>query len=94
MDTTNLLAIGLPVGMEWIIILVVVLLFFGGAKIPQLMKGIGKGVGEFQSGLHQGKRALTKAMEEATKEDEEESTKKDQEEAVKSDVSSADKSTS
>ena len=86
MDTTNLLAIGLPVGMEWIIVLVVVLLFFGGAKIPQLMKGIGKGVGEFQSGLHQGKRALTKAMEEATKEDEDE--------AAKSDVSSADKSTS
>ena len=86
MDTTNLLAIGLPVGMEWIIILVVVLLFFGGAKIPQLMKGIGKGVGEFQSGLHQGKRALTKAMEEATKEDEDK--------APKSDVSNAQKSTS
>ena len=69
MDMSQILAIGLPQGMEWVIILVVVLLFFGGAKIPQLMKGIGKGVGEFQAGLHQGKRALNKAMEEAANED-------------------------
>ena len=68
---TELIAVGFPVGMEWVVIAVIVLLFFGGAKIPQLMKGIGKGVGEFQSGLHQGKRALAKAMEEATDEDEE-----------------------
>ena len=32
---------------EIIIILVIVLLFFGGRKIPELMKGLGKGVKEF-----------------------------------------------
>lgn len=41
----------MPTGWEWIIILVVVLLLFGGKKIPELMKGIGKGVKGFKEGL-------------------------------------------
>lgn len=36
-------------GPEIIIILVVVLLLFGGKKIPELMRGLGKGVKEFKS---------------------------------------------
>lgn len=76
MNMTQLFAIGLPTGPEWIIILVVILLFFGGAKIPQLMRGLGKGVGEFQAGMAQGKRALQKAMDEAAKEDEGAETEK------------------
>ena len=35
-------------GQELIIILIVVLLLFGGKKIPELMKGLGKGVKEFK----------------------------------------------
>ena len=42
---------------EIIIILIIVLLLFGGRKIPELMKGLGKGMKEFKN---------------ATKEDEEE----------------------
>jgi sec-independent protein translocase protein TatA len=42
---------GLPAGSEWIIILVVVLLLFGGKKIPELMKGIGKGIRGFKDGM-------------------------------------------
>jgi sec-independent protein translocase protein TatA len=41
----------LPSGMEWPIILIVVLLLFGGKKIPELMKGIGKGIKGFKNGL-------------------------------------------
>jgi len=41
----------LPSGMEWPIILIVILLLFGGRKIPELMKGIGKGVRGFKDGL-------------------------------------------
>ena len=37
----------MPGGSEWILIFLVVLLFFGGKKIPDLMRGIGKGVREF-----------------------------------------------
>ena len=33
---------------EIILILAIVLLFFGGRKIPELMKGLGKGVKEFK----------------------------------------------
>ncbi len=34
---------------ELIVILVVVLLLFGGRKIPEFMKGLGKGIREFKS---------------------------------------------
>lgn len=36
---------------EIIIIALIVLLLFGGAKIPELMKGLGKGVKSFKDGL-------------------------------------------
>lgn len=35
-------------GMEWIIIVMVVLLLFGGRKIPELAKGLGSGIKEFK----------------------------------------------
>ena len=35
-------------GSEMIIILIIVLLLFGGRKIPELMKGLGKGMKEFK----------------------------------------------
>ena len=41
------LLFAMPGGTEWILILIVVLLFFGGRKIPELMRGIGRGVKEF-----------------------------------------------
>ena len=37
---------------EIIIIALVVLLFFGGKKIPELMKGLGKGVKSFKDGMN------------------------------------------
>lgn len=39
---------GLPGGMEWILILAVVVLLFGAKKIPELMKGLGSGIREFK----------------------------------------------
>ena len=41
------LLLAMPGGSEWVLILLVVLLFFGGRKIPDLMRGIGRGVREF-----------------------------------------------
>jgi sec-independent protein translocase protein TatA len=43
--------IGMPTGWEWIIILIAILLLFGGKKIPELMKGIGKGIKGFKDGM-------------------------------------------
>lgn len=48
----NILLFGnLGVG-EIVIIALVVLLFFGGKKIPELMKGLGKGVRSFKEGVN------------------------------------------
>tara|TARA_B100000927_G_scaffold20624_2_gene15745 strand:- start:4879 stop:5061 length:183 start_codon:yes stop_codon:yes gene_type:complete len=42
-------------GPEMIVILVVILLLFGGKKIPQLMRGLGQGIKEFKSASKEGK---------------------------------------
>lgn len=39
----------IPSGMELVIVLFVVLLLFGGRKIPELMRGVGKGIREFNN---------------------------------------------
>lgn len=36
---------------EWVIIALVVLLLFGGKKIPELMRGLGKGIKSFKQGM-------------------------------------------
>jgi sec-independent protein translocase protein TatA len=36
-------------GYEWILIVLVVVLLFGGRKIPELMRGLGSGIKEFKS---------------------------------------------
>lgn len=45
-------------GSEWLIILIIVLLLFGGKKIPELMRGLGKGVKSFKDGVEDAKREL------------------------------------
>ena len=45
-------------GWEWLIILIVVLLLFGGKKIPELMKGVGRGISSFKEGLNEAKKEL------------------------------------
>ncbi|TAH38541.1 MAG: twin-arginine translocase TatA/TatE family subunit [Planctomycetota bacterium] len=45
-----------PQGMEWVIILVIALLLFGGAKLPSLMRSMGSGVHEFKKGLKEGEK--------------------------------------
>lgn len=46
-----------PGGFEWIIIAFVVLLFFGGSKLPGLMRSMGAGMHEFKKGLKEGEKA-------------------------------------
>lgn len=43
---------------EVLLIALVVLLFFGGKKIPELMKGIGKGVRSFKEGINEATEEL------------------------------------
>ena len=53
-------------GMEWIIIGLVVLLLFGGKKIPELAKGLGQGIKNFKSAVKDDKEG--EKIEEAKKE--------------------------
>jgi sec-independent protein translocase protein TatA len=44
---------------EILLIALVVLLFFGGKKIPELMKGLGKGVRSFKDGMNEIEKDVT-----------------------------------
>lgn len=57
----NLMGIGTS---EVIIIVFVILLLFGGKKIPELMKGIGKGVRSFKKGMNEIEDEINKPIEE------------------------------
>ena len=41
----------MPSGSEWIIVLVIVLLVFGGSQLPKLAKNLGKAQKEFKDGM-------------------------------------------
>ena len=49
----ELLFLGSLGGSELILIALVILLLFGGKKIPELMKGLGKGVKSFKDGMNE-----------------------------------------
>lgn len=50
-------------GPQLIIILLIILLLFGGKKIPELMRGLGKGVRSFKQGLDDAKAELEKPLD-------------------------------
>lgn len=52
---------GMPGGMEWILIALVVLLLFGGKKIPELMKGLGGGIKNFKKAIKEDEEEVVKA---------------------------------
>jgi len=60
MANLNTLLIGMPGGTEWIVIVLAVLVLFGGRKIPEFMRGIGKGIREFNDA----KNSVRKEIEE------------------------------
>lgn len=46
--TETIFLISMPGGSEWIWIILAVLILFGGRKIPELARGLGKGMREFK----------------------------------------------
>lgn len=67
---------GLPGGMEWVIILVVVLLLFGPSRLPQLGKSIGKTVRAIRDGVD-GKGQDEEEADEAAPQESDQPSKKD-----------------
>ena len=54
----------MPGGSEWILIIIVVLLMFGGKKIPELMRGVGRGMREFNDAKNNVKSEIEEGMKE------------------------------
>jgi sec-independent protein translocase protein TatA len=66
--------VGFPGGPEMLIVLVIILVIFGGKKIPELMGGLGKGVRSFKKGLKEGEEIAEDAKKiEEEKKDEDKS---------------------
>jgi sec-independent protein translocase protein TatA len=60
---TNFL-IAMPGGTEWILIVLAILILFGGKKIPEFMRGIGKGIREFNDAKSSVKKEIEEGMSE------------------------------
>lgn len=56
--------LSMPGGPEWFVIILVVLLFFGGRKIPELMRGLGRGIREFNDAKNNVKKEIEDGMNE------------------------------
>mgnify|MGYP003303355822 FL=1 len=61
---------------EILIIAIIILLFFGGKKIPELMRGLGKGVRSFKDGMNDITDVESSDPKEQKKEKEQNSTEK------------------
>ena len=58
------LLLSMPGGSEWIIIVIAVLILFGGRKIPEFMRGIGRGIREFNDAKSNVKKEIEEGMNE------------------------------
>ncbi|MCS7004842.1 MAG: twin-arginine translocase TatA/TatE family subunit [Cytophagales bacterium] len=57
----------MPGGMEWVIIIFAILLFFGAKKIPELARGLGRGIREFKEATREIKEEIESASKEEPK---------------------------
>ena len=58
----NFTFLGMIGGPQVILIIAVVLLLFGGRKIPELMKGLGSGIKEFKNATKEGEQSAKEAV--------------------------------
>ncbi len=53
------LLMSMPGGTEWVLIIIAILLLFGGKKIPELARGIGKGIRDFKEAKDEGQKTTS-----------------------------------
>ncbi|MBR0255705.1 MAG: twin-arginine translocase TatA/TatE family subunit [Bacteroidales bacterium] len=80
----SLFIVMLPLGVigpwQWVIIALVIVLLFGGKKIPELMHGLGKGVKSFKAGMKDAEKDIQEIKAEIVKDDDEKKPEKKEEE--------------
>lgn len=76
MMNLSMMFLFLPGGTEIFVILFIVLLLFGGRKIPELMRGLGKGIREFNSA----RATIEEEIKEGMKEEDKKSIEKEKRE--------------
>jgi sec-independent protein translocase protein TatA len=62
--------LAMPGTTEWIFIILAIVLLFGGKKIPELMRGLGKGIREFKDAKDNVKNELEEGMKQKDKDEE------------------------
>lgn len=62
----SVLLLDMPGGTEWILIILAVLVLFGGRKIPEFMRGLGRGIREFNDAKTNVKKEIEEGMKETT----------------------------
>lgn len=62
LNASYLLMLSMPGGSEWLLIVLAVLVLFGGRKIPEFMRGIGKGIREFNDAKSNVKKEIEEGM--------------------------------
>ncbi len=67
LNSSNFLMISMPGGTEWLLIVLAVLILFGGRKIPEFMRGIGRGIREFNDAKSNVKKEIEEGMNEKEK---------------------------
>lgn len=61
------LLLSMPGGSEWILIVLAVLILFGGRKIPEFMRGLGRGIREFNDAKSNVKKEIEEGINEKEK---------------------------
>ncbi|MCO6495697.1 MAG: twin-arginine translocase TatA/TatE family subunit [Bacteroidetes bacterium] len=64
----TLLFLGSIGASEWVLILLAIVLLFGGRKIPELMRGLGQGIREFNDAKNNVKKEIKEGMKEKPEE--------------------------
>ena len=76
---TAVLPLGVIGPWQWVIIALVIVLLFGGKKIPELMHGLGKGVKSFKAGMKDAEKDIQEIKAEIVKDDDEKKPEKKEE---------------
>lgn len=66
-ELSSVFLLSMPGGSEWILIILLALLLFGGRKIPELMRGLGRGIREFNDAKNNVKTEIEEGMKEKEK---------------------------